>query len=160
MGVRKRCQIASRTVIVCHFALASIWGPRKHPRNNTTDKLFGDFHQNYGDYSGVNYVIVALRRAQEPCVQICAIRHGTDGLFARAAGLLYTVQQYTTRLLSLHGTVYSVDVSQTSGICLPNIQSSVQQSGGSGEQPVWAVTNRTDLHPRLLHPPRINNYFG
>ena len=78
-------------------------------------------------------IIVDLRRAQKPCVQICAVPQGPDGWFTRAAGLLYAVPQYTTCLLSIHRTIYIADVSQSSGRCLPSIQYSVYRSGGPGQ---------------------------
>ncbi len=49
------------------------------------------------------------------------------------------------------------DVSQTSGRRLGDVcrvYSTVYCA--RGEQSVWAVTNRTDLHPRLLRPPHIS----
>ena len=59
-----------------------------------------------------------MRRAQEPWVQICAVRHSPDGLFAPS---------------TVHCTVYSADVSQTSG----RRRGDVWETSGSRLGVVW-----------------------
>ena len=46
----KVSQSGSRTVIVCHFALFTILGSRKHPRITKNLQNFGEFHQNMGEF--------------------------------------------------------------------------------------------------------------
>ena len=47
---KKVSQSGFGPVIVCHFALSSIWGPPKHPRITKNHQNFGEFHQNVGEF--------------------------------------------------------------------------------------------------------------
>ncbi len=82
-----------------------------------------------------------MRRAQEPWVQICAVRHSPDGLFAPS---------------TVHCTVYSADVSQTS----PRRLGDVGETSGRRLGVVWESSGRhlgdgNGLGEIRLHPPQI-----
>ena len=46
---KKVSQSGFGPVIVCHFALSSIWGLPKHPRITKNHPIFGEFHQEFGE---------------------------------------------------------------------------------------------------------------
>ena len=50
-GVPKKVsQSGFGPVIVCHFALSSIWAPPKHPRITKNHQISGECHPSFGDF--------------------------------------------------------------------------------------------------------------
>ena len=51
---KKVSQSGFGSVIMCHFALSSIWGSPKHPRITNNHQISGEFHQSFGDFTQIS----------------------------------------------------------------------------------------------------------